>query len=60
MDVIHTLIDMVYTMLLFCMQFCMKITLQTNVHPNLFYFHELTWSTMSQVPLLVDSTCPFP
>jgi hypothetical protein len=35
MDVIHTLID-IY------MQLCMKITLLTNVHPNLLYSHLLT------------------
>jgi hypothetical protein len=44
-DAIHTLIDMVCTMLLLCMPFCMKITLLTNVHPNLLYYHQLTWST---------------
>jgi hypothetical protein len=39
MDVIHTLIDMVYTLLLLYMEFCMKITLYIDIHPNMFYFH---------------------
>jgi hypothetical protein len=59
MDVIHTLIDMVYTLLLLYMQFFMKITMWIDVHPNiLFSLTNLVKNVLNT--LLVDSTYPIP
>jgi hypothetical protein len=58
MDVIHTLIDMVYTKLFLFMQFYMKITLYTDVLFVLFSLTNLVNSVLNT--LLLELAYPFP